>query len=80
VRAVVHSQEHGEYAATSETTSKRCLQLPVEMLYNQWRRVTMGWNSSDAICHNRIDEFSESADVVLMRMPFDRMVDRGRQE
>ena len=37
----VHSQEDGEYTDASPRTSEPWLQVPVEMLYNQWCRVTM---------------------------------------
>ena len=47
-------QENGEYAAEAQAASRHCLQLPVEILYNQESRVTMKWNSPDAVWRHRI--------------------------
>ena len=62
--------DRGKYSVRRQLSLKHWLQLPVAMLYNHGRRVTMEWNSSDAICHNRDAETKEPANNTPMSMPF----------
>ena len=65
------SHESGEYADILVVSSKRWLQLPVEMLYKLSRRGTIkeGVRKSGCVAIGLVN-FLERTDVTLTQMPF----------